>query len=227
MLEVGRNFRHFDICEKRIKGEFGMRDHYLVLGVSPSANTDMIKSAYRKLSKTYHPDVYQGDPEKAQEMMVAITKAYEVLSDPKLRHEYDHAGLFKMRVPKGFDDNIDVEAIVMSSAELKKHQPKPTLWQKIMALFGKKPAPKRDSARAKGILAMVMGMDEQPELREECRLQLQQAVKADPECMELYYDLAIMCYKLGKFEEAKQALQTCLQLKPNDKHSQRFLSILQ
>ena len=172
-----------------------MRDHYLVLGVSPSANTDMIKSAYRKLSKTYHPDVYQGDPEKAQEMMVAITKAYEVLSDPKLRHEYDHAGLFKMRVPKGFDENIDVEAMVMSSAELKKPQPK--------------------------------GMDEQPELREECRLQLQQAVKADPECMELYYDLAIMCYKLGKFEEAKQALQTCLQLKPNDKHSQRFLSILQ
>ncbi len=204
-----------------------MRDHYLVLGVSPSANTDMIKNAYRKLSKIYHPDVYQGDPEKAQEMMVAITKAYEVLSDPKQRQEYDNVGLFKMRVPKDFDGDVDIEAMVMSSTELKKHQPKPTFWQKIMALFGQKPKPKRDSARARGILAMVMGMADQPELREECRLQLQQAVAADPEVMEIYYDLAVICYKLGKFDEAKQALQTCLRLKPNDRHSQRFLSILQ
>lgn len=204
-----------------------MRDHYLVLGISPSANTDMIKSAYRNLSKTYHPDVYKGDPQEAQDMMIAITKAYEVLSDPKLRCEYDNAGLFKMRVPKDFDGDVDIEAMVMSSAELKKHQPKPTFWQKIMAFFGKEPAPKRDSARARGILAVVMGMSDQPELREECRLQLQQAVAADPEAMEIHYDLAIMCYKLGKFDEAKKSLQTCLQLKPNDKHSQRFLSILQ
>lgn len=204
-----------------------MRDHYLVLGVSPSANSDLIKSAYRKLSKTYHPDVYKGDPQVAQEMMVAITKAYEVLSDPMQRREYDNASLFKMRVPKDFDGDVDIEAMVMTSSELKKHQPKPSLWQRFMSLLGQKPKVKRDSARARGILAVVMGMANQPELRGECRLQLQQAVAADPEAMEIQYDLAIMCYKLGKFDEAKQALTNCLKLKPNDKHSQRFLSILQ
>ncbi|MGM9992644.1 MAG: DnaJ domain-containing protein [Candidatus Bruticola sp.] len=205
-----------------------MRDHYLVLGVSPSANSDMIKSAYRKLSKTYHPDVYKGDPKEAQDMMSAITRAYEVLSNLEQRREYDNAGIFRMRVPKGFNNTaVDIESMVMRSSDLNKKNKKPGLWDKIKALFGHKPEVKHDSARARGILSVVMGMANQPELRDECCLQLQKAVEADPSIMEIQYDLAIMCYKLGRFDEAKQALNTCLKLKPDDKHTQRFLAILQ
>lgn len=55
---------------------------YEVLGVNPGASQDEIKSAYRKLIKKYHPDQYGDNPlkELAQEKLIEINKAYEMLS---------------------------------------------------------------------------------------------------------------------------------------------------
>jgi DnaJ-domain-containing protein 1 len=59
---------------------------YDALEVSPTASTDVIKAAYRSLSRVYHPDVpYTGNATK----MRLLNSAYEVLSDPKKRKEYD------------------------------------------------------------------------------------------------------------------------------------------
>ena len=52
------------------------KDPYQVLGVSPSASDDDIAKAYRKLAKTYHPDVNHGSPEAAAKMS-EINAAYE------------------------------------------------------------------------------------------------------------------------------------------------------
>jgi molecular chaperone DnaJ len=67
------------------------RDYYEVLGVSKDARIDDIKLAYRKLARKYHPDVNKTDP-RAKEKFIEVQEAYEVLSDPDKRRNYDQFG---------------------------------------------------------------------------------------------------------------------------------------
>lgn len=64
---------------------------YDLLEVSPNASPEVIKAAYRQLAIKYHPD-RQADARSrqlAEEQMKAINAAYEILSDPDRRAEYD------------------------------------------------------------------------------------------------------------------------------------------
>lgn len=72
------------------------RDYYEALGVSREASADEIKKAYRKLARQYHPDANPDKKEEAEEKFKEIAEAYEVLSDPEKRANYDrfgHAGV--------------------------------------------------------------------------------------------------------------------------------------
>ena len=67
------------------------KDYYEILGLNKDADEKEIKKAYRKLAKQYHPDTNQGDRE-AELRFREITEAYEVLSDPEKRKQYDSGG---------------------------------------------------------------------------------------------------------------------------------------
>ena len=60
---------------------------YQILGVKPRSPYDEVREAYRKLAREFHPDV-NPDP-KAHERMAQINVAFEILSDPVRRQEYD------------------------------------------------------------------------------------------------------------------------------------------
>jgi len=68
-------------------------DLYKTLGIDKKATPAEIKKAYRKLARQYHPDTNAGDA-KAEERFKEISAAYDVLSDPEKRKQYDRGGLF-------------------------------------------------------------------------------------------------------------------------------------
>src|ERR671927_1413910 len=73
---------------------------YDTLGVSKSASQDEIKKAYRKLARQYHPDKNPGD-KAAEERFKEVQAAYDVLSDPEKRKQYDRLG--SANGARGFD----------------------------------------------------------------------------------------------------------------------------
>ena len=68
--------------------EWFEKDYYRVLGVSDTATAKEIKSAYRKLSRQYHPDANEGDA-AAEERFKEVSAAYDVVGNEERRKEYD------------------------------------------------------------------------------------------------------------------------------------------
>ena len=72
------------------------RDYYQVLAIERNASPEQVKRAYRRLALKYHPDNYKGDKSEGEAKFKELAEAYEVLSDPSKRQQYDrfgHAGL--------------------------------------------------------------------------------------------------------------------------------------
>jgi molecular chaperone DnaJ len=82
--------------------DFIEKDYYAALGVPQDADASAIKKAYRQLARDLHPDKNPGNTE-AENRFKEVSEAYDVLSDPKRRGEYDEARrLFGAGAGRGF-----------------------------------------------------------------------------------------------------------------------------
>lgn len=76
-----------------------MKDPYLVLGVARTATDEQIKKAYRALARELHPDLNPGD-RRAEEKFKDISAAYDFLSDPQKRAQFDAGEIDASGTPK-------------------------------------------------------------------------------------------------------------------------------
>jgi molecular chaperone DnaJ len=83
-----------------------VRDLYEILGVGRDATGEDIKKAYRRLAREYHPDV-NPDP-TAEERFKEVSAAYEILSDPQKRQQYDVYGQGRGPADFPFGDVADL-----------------------------------------------------------------------------------------------------------------------
>ncbi|MFS4460606.1 molecular chaperone DnaJ [Bdellovibrio sp. HCB2-146] len=93
------------------------RDYYEILGVARDAEQDAIKKAYRKLAMQYHPDKNPGNKE-AEEKFKEAAGAYEILSDPQKRAQYDRFGHDAFRGGGGGGGYQDVEDIFANFGDI-------------------------------------------------------------------------------------------------------------
>ncbi|MBV7533410.1 molecular chaperone DnaJ [Chitinophaga sp. sic0106] len=96
------------------------RDYYEVLIVAKTASQDEIKKAYRKVAMQYHPDRNPNNTE-AEEKFKEAAEAYEVLSDPDKRAQYDrfgHAGMNGGRGGFGGGGNMNMDDIFSNFGDI-------------------------------------------------------------------------------------------------------------
>ena len=83
-----------------------MTNPYDTLGVKKGATDDEIKKAYRRLAREHHPDANAGNKE-SEERFKEVQGAYDVLSDPEKRKQYDRFGSQNGRPGPGGGPNVD------------------------------------------------------------------------------------------------------------------------
>ena len=76
--------------KKKAIGVLIMKNYYEILELSPNASSEVIEKTYKVLAKKYHPDLQPADKKKeSEEHFKLISEAYEVLSNPEKKKEYD------------------------------------------------------------------------------------------------------------------------------------------
>lgn len=95
-----------------------MKDYYLMLGVLPDAEEVVIKAAYKALVQRYHPDRFQGAAEEAQRRTQELNEAYEVLSNPAKRADYNRQRQAQKNGSTSVYDEDQVSSDISTANEL-------------------------------------------------------------------------------------------------------------
>ncbi len=91
------------------------KDYYEILGIEFESSIDKIKSTFRQLAKKYHPDINKEDEKDFK----TILEAYKILSDPKLKENYDKEYLSRKKITYKVTSTDNKNVIPQSRIEYK------------------------------------------------------------------------------------------------------------
>jgi len=209
------------------------RDLYMILGVPPIASFEEIRKAYRTLSKKYHPDLNPDLKLYSDEKMKELVEAYNILSSQEKRKEYDKQPQFQIRRSRKDPRRKSASGAQDASAFTKKpkYDKEPSLLERILSPFLKS-SKKSDNTshvdykQADVHFTLGLSMAENEAFYDQAKGEFRLSLKFDPEHKEALYNLGLMCYKLGEFDEARIHFQKYLALDKDDQHARKMLSLI-
>lgn len=93
-----------------------LKDYYKILEVTPAATQEEIKRSFRKLALKYHPDKNGGSP-LSDAVFKEIQEAWEVLSDPQQREEYNYKRWFNRSIGERFTQRALTPAAILDECQ--------------------------------------------------------------------------------------------------------------
>ena len=205
------------------------KDYYKVLGVAPTASPEEIRKAYRALIRKYHPDLNPDMKLYSDEKMKELVEAYNVLNDQQKRKDYDKQPQFLARKHGKDSHRVRDPGAVTRKPEYKKE---PSLLERLFSPFLKKSdgaggqVTQYDPKQADVHFTLGLSMTENESFYEQAKGEFRLAVKFRPDHREAQYNLGLMCYKRGEFDEALVHFQKVTQLDANDQYARKMINLL-
>ncbi len=196
-----------------------MKDYYKVLGAAPIDTKEKIQETYRNTSRRFREM-----SENAQRITIA---AYNVLSDDDKRKEYDSQPQFLIRK--------NSQRLANAGVKKKEGEKVPFRWGiplmeiLLMPFKGDKDDKKEQTNEEQANIHFTQGvlMAEDPKMLKQAKIEFESATKLVEGIREAYYNLALVCYRLGKYDEALANFKKCLEIESKDNHARKMISLLE
>jgi curved DNA-binding protein CbpA len=197
-----------------------MADYYQLLGVTPQASAGEIRQAYARLAREKHPDRFT-DPaakQQAQRAFQDLTTAFNALTNPKSRQEYDQAR--EKPVPKT-PEEIATDAYERSQAALEAGQLDEAVQLLHTAVHH---APGQLGYQL--ALGRALGRATSPQAAREAVQVLERVTQVAPNNATAFAELAAVLARQGLKLRAQKAVEAALRLAPRDARINRLAAEL-
>ncbi len=200
-------------------------DYYEVLGVKHDAGLSDIKSAYFNFAKKYHPDRIANapDPEikdKANFVFAEINKAYETLSSPDKKKNYDDKGYKEDTQPEGIHENLAEKAKLLYRRAKMMYNNK-QYWEAATTMDESVRLDPRKSA-----YFLLLGMSQMniPSLKRMAATNLQRSIDLEPWNVEAFTALGLLFLSENQLNRAEGFFRKVLSLNPDHSLARKKLN---
>ena len=195
-----------------------MPDYYELLGVAPSASAAEVRQAYARLAREKHPDRFSdaAEKERAQSLFQDITHAFNTLTNPERREEYDRA---RAKPQLETPEEIAADAFERGQAALAAGQADEAITLLQTAVYH---APEKAAYHA----ALGHAFGRLTTHAREAVQALERATQLDPRNASAFAELAVVLARQGLRLRAQKAVETALRIAPRDARLARLAAEL-